>query len=323
MLDYNGCKTCPCHPVAWRSDLMAISCVETLQHDIQSIPIVSREETETIRILNFCASPHASTNAAAHSVCIMAPWEGVWVFHHANNTRGDASTILLFPTITPKIAEQDHIALKQKRLASPAEHHSPSIFAFASNIPEVCDALNIFWAPTPGLKKKKSKKSWKSKRDASSLALRRTLAMQEMNEISTSSMLTMTMVTMDKRELDTMKQLMVLREGAPPCENHSETTLIGDDIMQAYKQSIAKLTSLVLNHHSVPKSGPKMALRKQTYLSFDENVLQAMERQGWKRNRSSGYTALIPLACGFSDHWKRFMSEDHLSDLPGEPLTGY
>ena len=158
--------------------------------------------------------------------------------------------------------------------------------------------------------------------------------MKDMRDLTTSSMMMMpmAMMTMDKRELDTMKQLMLLRASQPlPTvindegeESHSviscdDTMVIGDDVMQAYKQSISKLTTLVLNHHSgntvvsssqreddsVLEPAPRQ-LRKQTFLSFDENVLQAMEKQGWRRRTHGGYTPLIPLACGFSEHWKRF-----------------
>lgn len=362
MLDYNACRK-----GASGKTLVALSCVETLHHDIQGIVIKEighqSKERELVRILNFCTAPHYhtwsqftnhnsatsttfsrsdSTAGGSHSICVMAPWEGVWIFHANQLPRCSArDQTLFFPSITPKITEQDHLTLKQKNRAGAItttmkehatnQHHHNNFFSFTCDIPEVCETLNIyqhFFEKNSAFPKKRKSKKNKPSSVTQASALRQMLAMQELHDIATASMLTLPSMGMDNQALDTMKQVMAMKN-----EERQEDTVIrendndDDDVMKAYKSSITKLTSLVMNHftastdtsvtgadHAVSFLPHESALltskkrpRKHTFLTFDESVLQAMEAQGWKRG--GGYTVLIPLACGLCEHWKRLVEE--------------
>jgi hypothetical protein len=333
MLDYNACKK------MGGNTLVALSSMETLHHDIQVIPISHGKEKELIRILNYCTVPHQRQHHHQASSCIiMAPWEGVWVFHGNQQQQCEP---LFFPSITPKITEQDHHSLKQKNRSSSAgkrDASDTSLFSFTCDIPEVCETLNVFYhflERTPSSKKKKSKKHKTVVTRAS--ALRQTLAMQELHDIAMSSMLTLPVMAMDKQGLETMKQVMMLKNGASVGVEDSvkreHEDQDDDDVKKAYKLSIAKLTSLVLNHISNTSNnndgdgdGPESEVslkmrqrpRKHTYLTFDESVLRAMEGHGWKR--SAGYTVLIPLACGLCEHWKRISEETRVNPHDSEVI---
>ena len=313
MLDYNACKK------RGGNTLVALSSMETLHHDIQLIPITHGKEKELIRILNYCTVPHQRQHHHQASSCIiMAPWEGVWVFHGNQQQQCEP---LFFPSITPKITEQDHHSLKQKNRSSSAAKRDTvdaSLFSFTCDIPEVCETLNVFYHllernSTSSSKKKKSKKHKTIVTKAS--VLRQTLAMQELHDIAMTSMMSLPVMAMDKQGLETMKQVMMLKNGAS-VGGLTDIMKVhdGDDVEKAYKLSIARLTSMVLNHitnnnNDNNDEGPSANKRprKHTYLTFDEAVLRAMEGHGWKR--SAGYTVLIPLACGLCEHWKRITEE--------------
>ncbi len=137
MVDYNACKT-------GERTMIAISTIETLHHDLQSIPIKSMmgvgEEKELIRLFNFCTS-------SPNSACVMSPWDGVWVFHGQNHQSHH-----FLPSITPKIAEQDRASLKHGKNAS--------IYMFSTNVPETCDVLDIYLKKE--IKSKKKRKALSS-----------------------------------------------------------------------------------------------------------------------------------------------------------------
>jgi hypothetical protein len=303
MLDYNACKTGLVRSdVSWmKRNLLAISTVETLHHDLQSIPLKAFPthhqndvEKELIRVQNFSTTFSDHKHHTQHqAACIMAPWDGVWVFKDDIHR-----STAFFPTLAPQITEQDHNTFKKKKMT---HHYSPSssFFNFSSNIPETSEILNIFY-----LKKEKSKKkSGGTKRPKST-------ATNVADVLSTIQEMHVVIPAMEKQNLETLKQMLMLSPPAP-------TTLPNqgdEDIMKAYERSISKMTSLILNNTStcmgssyndkeegLEQRGPV----RKTYLAFDEHVIQAMEKQGWKRSRQF-HTVLIPLACGLCEHWKQF-----------------
>jgi hypothetical protein len=368
MLDYSAAVCCDNTSSGFSSlhdalmKYKAIACIETLHHDMQSLSLKSlganyhhhvdddttsaTTNKELIRILNFCTP---SSNTA----CIMAPWDGVWVFHGDSPIQEDAYSIvgsnnnsmgsttkwstrhhhegsLFFPTLTPHIAEQDHHTLKQQSLS---KRNSTTFLMFTSNVPQCCEVLNVFF------KKQAAKKSSKRKTFKNAGKIQASISHDSAVAI---------LGTLDELRLaiptdpDSMKMLQTyslsdLQNGkADPTsmmlsDSHSgnmDSNGVQDpDITAAYRRSIARMASLALNHHPNPTSstttsggngsndggfssrqGKGANSKTKTFLSFNENVLSAMERQGWKR--SSGYTALIPLACGLCDHWKRFFEEE-------------
>jgi hypothetical protein len=235
MMDYNACKT-------EKQVFLAFDTFETLHHDIQCVP----DDNETIRLFNFCTT-------SPNTVCVMSPWDGLWVFH------GQQQKHLFFPTITPKIAEQDCFMLKQQ-----------ANFMFSTNIPETCEVLDIYLKKEVKSRKKRKALTMVPKRDH----------------------------TQAWDILGSMEEAEVTKESlmAPslPEDQYDE------DIMKAYSRSIAKMASRALED----KQGSP-ASKKKTFMYFDEHVLKAMEKHGWRR--SDGYTVFIPLACGLCEHWKRLV----------------
>ena len=108
MLDYNARD---------QGTQMAIPLIETLHHDM-----ITNEEKK-VRILNYCTETRRTTNG---TICVMAPWEGVWIFHGGNNNNhhpssgsGDAHASMrrnfgqayggrhhLLPTASPQVRGQ-------------------------------------------------------------------------------------------------------------------------------------------------------------------------------------------------------------------------
>lgn len=370
MLDYSAAAVCSMSDPScclmselYASAMMrykAITCIETLHHDMQSVPVKSMgshqnqdtmmpstnstmntsttDSRELIRILNFCTP---SSNTA----CVMAPWDGVWVFHGDSPTqdvynqtptssyqasRGLSTTTTtslrryhegthFFPTLTPHIAEQDHHSLRHQT------HNKRTFLMFTSNIPHSCEVLNVFF--TRSGKQEKAKRASKKK-----LASNKSLGKIH-PEVSESRDHALAILgTLDELRLalptdqDTM--IKILQSAPSDACGQSSMAMMMDssseplqdpDITMAYKRSIARMASLLVpnQYHASSASemtAPQAASSKtKTFLSFNENVLGAMERQGWKR--SSGYTALIPLACGLCEHWKRFYEDEEAKRL--------
>ncbi len=53
---------------------IALLTTETLHHDLTLVG------TTVVRVLNYCSDARAAFNG---SVCVMSPWEGLWVFRGA------------------------------------------------------------------------------------------------------------------------------------------------------------------------------------------------------------------------------------------------
>ena len=251
MLDYNACQS-------GKRTMLAFATYETLHHDLQSL---TSDEKETIRLYNFCTS-------CPDTACVMSPWDGLWVFH------GDHQTQLFFPSITPKIAENERYTMKHG-----------SVFMFSTNVPETCEVLDIFF-----------KKEIKSRRKRKAL----TTMVKKNNSIALdilSSMEETQISTVAPLQVDAVKEMLLVP---------TSSALEDADVMIAYNRSISKMASLVLEDRTNQVSVSK----KKTYLYFDEHVLNAMEKQGWKR--TNGYTVFIPLACGLCEQWKRLVNVDQL-----------
>jgi hypothetical protein len=74
---------------------MAIVCAETLHHDL--VLVGGGRGPPRVRMYNYCC---AETRGG--SLCVMAPWEGVWLFRGT----GDGGTRWAFPTTTPRLRER-------------------------------------------------------------------------------------------------------------------------------------------------------------------------------------------------------------------------
>jgi len=90
------------HAADRRGTMLALATTDTLYMDLQSVP-----GTNMVRVLNHCASTKDMCNG---SLCAMAPWEGLWIFHGQNAAPARASTRFgqpygdfFLPTHAPKL----------------------------------------------------------------------------------------------------------------------------------------------------------------------------------------------------------------------------
>ena len=121
MLDYNSCNP---------QTRMAISTSESLHHDM--LP----KGKDMVRILNYCSETHRAANG---SVCAMAPWDGVWIFHGCRMNRESSRGCdfgfpyggdQLLPTCSPRVKDRS------------AYVHTPLTFSAAD--PAQCKPLQIW-----------------------------------------------------------------------------------------------------------------------------------------------------------------------------------
>jgi hypothetical protein len=71
---------------------MALVHAETLHHDLCMMG-----DNSKVRLMSYCAP-----ETRAGSLCVMAPWEGIWLFKGARN----GGNRWLFPTTTPRVRER-------------------------------------------------------------------------------------------------------------------------------------------------------------------------------------------------------------------------
>lgn len=71
-------------------------------------------------------------------------------------------------------------------------------------------------------------------------------------------------------------------------------------VIEAYKKSMEKKIETLEGMGVQDEEDP---MKREYYLSFDENVLNEMSKLGWPRTQ--GIVKLIPLACGTYSHWMR------------------
>ena len=115
---------CDHHASDLRTTLMALSTADTLFSDVQS---VGDPKQRMVRVLNHCASTKDMTNG---SLCVMAPWEGVWAFHGRNarpsNRFGGAYGNFYLPTHAPKLRslplQSAYVLTRQRATVSPQLH---------------------------------------------------------------------------------------------------------------------------------------------------------------------------------------------------------
>jgi hypothetical protein len=129
MLDYNARN---------RQTRMAIPTTETLHHDLVA------QRQDTVRVLNYCSETQRAFNG---SVCSMAPWDGVWIFHGCRMMRSSEQQFCdfgfayggdqLLPTASPQV--RDRAAFAQ----------TPMTFSAAD--PAQCRPLQIWTAALPNL----------------------------------------------------------------------------------------------------------------------------------------------------------------------------
>ena len=271
MLDYTN---------AQQGERMAVICTETLHHDMLQ---TSKHKGSNIQVLNYCSSTQHSSNG---SLCCMAPWEGVWIFHGSrenNNTGyhvspksqthffsetsqfGTPYGSLFLPTMAPQVPDQ----------------HKNQILSFTSP-PHRNDRLQVL-------------RLWDS--------------YDFMNPYPNNNN------AQESQGILMMNDLAFCFEQMGTLHNPSASFLMmemqGDahydpDLLVAYKRSIARLTTAIPSHpkrHTTTTTDPTdpKSFFKQRYLLFDEQVLDRMCKRGW--NRGLGYTALIPLACGLCEDW--------------------
>ena len=124
MLDYNACN---------RQTQMAIATTETLHHDLVA------QRRDIVRVLNYCSETRRAFNG---SVCVMAPWDGVWIFHGCMRGVDQCSDFgaasgddhLLMPTASPQVKDRSMFL------------RTPLTFSVAD--PGQCRPLQI-WATEP------------------------------------------------------------------------------------------------------------------------------------------------------------------------------
>ena len=96
------CVMCDHHASDLRGTLMALATADTLFSDVQS---VGGPKQRMVRVLDHCASTKDMSNG---SLCVMAPWEGVWAFHgqnaRPNNRFGGPYGNFYLPTHAPKLS---------------------------------------------------------------------------------------------------------------------------------------------------------------------------------------------------------------------------
>ena len=84
-----------------RETRMAIPFAETLHHDLQRVGF------DRVRVLNYCAE-------SGDTVCVMAPWDGVWIFNHDKNEHHSRKGLL--PTASPRVTDRGMYAQQQPQL---------------------------------------------------------------------------------------------------------------------------------------------------------------------------------------------------------------
>ena len=221
---------------------MAVVDSETLHHDL-----VVCAGSKVISMLNYCTSTRHSTNG---SICCMAPWEGVWVFHgtEAKERFGLPYGFMFLPTITPQVHEQ---------------YSSRAVLSFTM-------------MPSKGSVTRLWDTGQCHAQEGEGMMMMMQSLLQEVESM--------------EEGLAAQQQAMLL----------AEADGAGDpELMLAYKRSIAKLSA----SSALSKKNKANATRrpKKRFLLFDEHILMLMSKKGW--NRSLGYTALVPLACGLCEDW--------------------
>lgn len=117
---------------AFQSKPMALVFSETLHHDLLF-------SSGVVRVLNYCSDARSAFNG---SICVMSPWEGVWVFRGGGDSvehffglphNGKAGVVL--PTASPRVLRNDHVA---------ATNH----LSFTSANTYQCKALSV-WGGKP------------------------------------------------------------------------------------------------------------------------------------------------------------------------------
>jgi hypothetical protein len=138
----------------------------------------------------------------------MAPWDSVWMFHnhHCEND--------FYPTIAPRITEQDHIAFKKKT----SKCQPSSVFTFSSKIPETSEILNIFY-----LKREKSISKKKSgvKKMIQTPIQDILSGMEEMQVVLQSSI--------EGQNMDMLRQIMIIDASSPSEEAFSSRVSTFED----------------------------------------------------------------------------------------------
>ena len=250
MLDYNACNP---------KTRMAIPTSETLHHDM--IP----KGKSMVRILNYCSETQRASNG---SVCAMAPWDGVWIFHgcrmilQRESSRGCdfgfpyGCDHHLLPTCSPQVKDRASYA------------HTPLTFSAAD--PAQCKALQIW-----------------NVGNTERLVLVQHSALQPNTTTSSS-------YYQEEEEV----------EPPPP----KAIMMVGDigggldpDVVQAYQQILldrACPQSVLIPN--IPGALPSS--KTINHLVFDEHILDAMSKKGW--DRTQGITMLTPMACVLYEHWK-------------------
>jgi len=258
MLDY--CNAVP-------NERMAVSCTEGLHHDL--LPHSKKRvhhrngNGEGLRVLNYCSSTEHSANG---SLCSMAPWEGIWVFHGSRQNLSEACFGLPYgslhlPTIAPQVHEQHR-------------NHSLTFTSSSGNLVRSgsCKGDHDSFIILPAIMEEEERLNlWATDvKDEDVLSQPK----EESNRFNTYD-----------------DAVVAIGVG-------NDDTGLDPDLLNAYKRSIARLATSPL----LPTRSSHFTKRKR-YLLFDEHILQVMSKRGW--DRALGYTSLIPLACGFYEHWFR------------------
>ena len=117
-----------------RGTPIALLTTETLHHDLS---FVASPAGGVVRVLNYCADARTAFNG---SVCVMSPWEGLWVFRGASG-RDDGGNLfglphgkagVVLPTASPRV-----------------RHRAPSHLSFTSSSSTQCKALRVWGGGKP------------------------------------------------------------------------------------------------------------------------------------------------------------------------------
>jgi len=295
----NGGRYCPTMSVVDGQDspqeeLVAVITNETLHHDIAWVVVNSatkktlskkianatngpildtktantkqylNEESAMVRLLNYCCETRTAFNGVA---CVMAPWEGMWIFEGLNPVQDLA--------IQP--------------LSGVSDFGKPyGDFVLCTAAPQVSHATVTSHSQRKrgliyscGISSEyKSHSLWRLKQPDSTKLTANTLLTsqhQQQSHKPNSSMLGM--------------------EGL-------EDIVIQAYHNSIQRRKIQEEANNTTESNEDPFKYIREHKGKQYFLTFDEHVLHAMSKLGW--SRTQGIIKFMPLACGTFEHWSDF-----------------
>ena len=246
----------------------------------------SSKEQQFVRTLNYCAHARSAFNG---SLCVMAPWEGIWVFRGAaagpNDSSGESANSAYFGLPHSK----PHVVLPT---ATPRVRQKCKALTFTSAEPQQCKAFQL-WG-------KHSKTVPVTMLPYHSAAASSPQSGASYFYHADSSSPAVAAIAGGGGTMAINKAVAAAAKDAA----------VDPDVLAAYTRALNKSacpTSFLVPN--IPGALPPTATKNcgskahsYYYLTFDEQVLSVMTSMGW--SRAQGISKLIPMACALFESWK-------------------